>query len=295
MIGRLLERLRRAPARQPAAVDPISQYLAGGRIPWSPGYSKFKDQLLRKMLSNVALMRAFATGAPLPENYGRSIDERIVEIPWVLSRLRPGEGRVLDAGSVLNVPFLLREPPLQGRRLYVFSLELDYVELNSLISYIHDDFRERVFREGLFDTIVCISTLEHVGMWPIPKAPYAESLARPQPRKQLAAYREVLAEFFRLLAPGGQLLLTIPVGVKEDQDWLQIFSVADVLDMGSAFAGQLAALDFYRHSNEGWFKASAEDCTDARYYNMVKTPTPAADGAAAARAVACLELVRPPR
>lgn len=292
MIGRLLHALK--PAR-PAAADPVGQYIAAGRVPWSPGYSKFKNQLLRQALADRALMQTFAAGAPLPAGYGRSIDERIIEIPWTLSRLRPGTGRILDAGSVLNVPFLLAQPALADRRLYVFSMELDYVELNPRLSYVHGDFRERVFSDGLFDTITCISTLEHVGMWPIPKPPYAESLARPQPVKQPFAYREVLAEFCRLLAPGGQLLLTVPVGEKQDQDWLQVFTTADVRDMASAFGGRLNALDFYRHSGNGWAKGSADECADARYYNMVNTPAPAADGAAAARAVACLELVRPPQ
>jgi hypothetical protein len=293
MIGRLVEALRWPKSGVRRAKDPIGQYIDGGRVPWSPGYSKFKKQLLQQVLGDAALMRRFAANEPLPPGFGEAIDERIVEIPWVLSRLRPGAGRVLDAGSVLNVPFLLAHAALASRRLYIFSLELDHLQLGPRLSYVHGDFREGIFRDGLFESITCISTLEHVGMWPIPKPPYAESLARPQPEKDLFAYREVLREFFRLLAPGGQLLLTVPVGCKEDQDWQQIFSPPEVSAIHAAFGGQLAGAYFYLHGTTGWNVASAEQCADAKYYNFVKTPRLDPDRAAAARAVACLELIRP--
>jgi SAM-dependent methyltransferase len=271
----------------------LDEYARGGRIPWSPGYSKFKNLLLQKALVDRSLLRTFADGPALPPAYGAGIDERIVEMPWAISRLQAGSGKILDAGSVLNIPLVLDLPALATRSLFVFSLELDWLRLDSRVSYIHGDFRDPLFRDGTFASIVCISTLEHVGMWPIPKPPFAENLAKPQPRKDLAAYKSVLKEFFRLLAPGGQLLLTVPFGYKEDQDWLQIYGREDIAQIKSAFGGECAAEVYFRYYATGWQFASAERCADAHYYNFVKTPQIESDNAAAARAVACLELIRP--
>lgn len=293
MIGSMVAKLlgKRAAGKPEAKPDLITQYISNGRIPWSPGYAKYKNRLLLETLGSAAAMRRFAEGEPLPTGYGYGVDERVVEIPWVLSRLR-GAGRVLDAGSVLNTPWLLSQPALASRRVFIHSLELDQVSLHPRLSFVHGDFRERIFNSGVFESIVCISTLEHVGMWPIPKAPHADSLAKPQPQKDLQAYQGVLAEFRRLLAPGGQLLLTVPVGRKEDQDWLQIYSTADLNQFEIAFGAACTAKVFYLYRESGWNVANTQDCATAAYYNFVKTPELQPDRAAAARAVACLEFQR---
>lgn len=271
--------------------NPIEAYISGGRVPWSPGYSKFKSRLIRETLSDPEFMARFALGRPLPDGYAPRIDERAVEIPWTLSRL---SGRaVLDAGSVLNEPMILESRYLSGRSLVVYSLDFSAVYYYPRVSYIRGDFREPIVRDGIFDSIACISTLEHVGMWPIPKAPFADSLGKPQPPKQPFAYREALAAFGRLLAPGGRLLLTVPFGRKEDHDWLQQFDLAGIEDIKASFGGKVLGETYYRCSAEGWQTAAAEDCSGCRYHNAVRQPEFDADFAAAARAVACLEFEKP--
>ena len=275
-----------------AALSQVEQYKSNGRIPWSPGYSKFKNLLMIESLADPALMQTFRVGGALPEGYGCRIDERIVECPWAISRVRPGSGMLLDAGSVLNAPMFLDRPELAHQKIIIYSLEMDSVRLDPRLSYLHGDFREPVLRDAIFDTIVCISTVEHIGMWPIPKPPYAESLAKPQPEKDLLAYRGVMRTFHDLLKPGGRLLVTVPYGKPEDQDWLQIFGPTQIDDLIQSFGGMCESQTYYRHLPEGWVTASAADCADAEYFNIVKTPEFGPDLAAAARAVACLELVR---
>jgi SAM-dependent methyltransferase len=276
-----------------AGVSLIDSYIANGRIPWSPGYAKYKNVVMREALRDADTMARFAEGRPLPAGYGAHIDERIVECPWAIAKLGVGTTRVLDAGSVLNAPFLLEQPQLKNRPLVVYSLEMDHLQLDPNISYVHGDFREPILRDEIFDTIVCISTLEHVGMWWIPKPPFEENLAKPQVQKDLTAYRDALGVFRRLLKPGGRLLLTMPYGFGEDQDWLQIFDAAKVADVKTAFGGETVSETYYRHTPDGWNTANPEDCADLRYFNIVKTPQIAEDKVAAARAVVCLELKRP--
>ncbi|MCR6629418.1 MAG: hypothetical protein NVV74_04815 [Magnetospirillum sp.] len=270
----------------------IDQYIKGRRIPWSPGYAKFKHKLMVETLADPEMMRRFATTAPLPAGFAPHIDERAVEVPWCLARLGRSSGRVLDAGSVLNSDFILDQPRLKSRDMVIWSLVIDQFLLRRNLSYVHGDFRAPILRPESFETIVCISTIEHVGLWPIPSPPFAESLAKPQPQKDLFGYRGALQTFKELLVPGGHLLVTVPFGKKEDQDWLQVFDEAGVDDIAASFGGQVAEKAFYRTSPEGWQVATPSECADSRYYNFVKQPDRDPDMPAAARAVACLDLVK---
>lgn len=275
-----------------SSLNLIEQYKKNGCIPWTPGYAKFKNLLLIETLADKNLMELFRQGKPLPAGYGRRLDERVVECPWAISRVRPGSGLLLDAGSVLNTPMFLDAPELSQQKIIIYSLEMDSVRLDPRLSYLHGDFREPVLRDGIFDTIVCISTVEHIGMWPIPKPPYEVTLKQQQPEKDLLAYRGVIKTFHNLLKPGGRLLLTVPFGKAQDQDWLQVFGAGQIEDVKQSFGGDCLSETYYRHAADGWHTSTPEECTDLEYFNIVRTPEFGPDFAAAARAVACLELVR---
>jgi hypothetical protein len=69
-----------------------------------------------------ALDRGVLRDGLLPAGYGFRLDERIVEYPWLFSRLPPGVGNLLDAGSVLNYQFLLAQPGLAEKRIFISTL-----------------------------------------------------------------------------------------------------------------------------------------------------------------------------
>lgn len=270
----------------------VEQYKKKGRIPWSPGYAKFKNMFMIETLADKGLMEIFRRGKPLPEGFGMRLDERVVECPWAISRVKPGPGLLLDAGSVLNTPMFLDAPELSQQKIIIYSLEMDSVRLDPRLSYLHGDFRVPVLRDGIFDAIICISTVEHIGMWPIPKPPYDVTLKMLQPEKDLFAYRGVMKTFHDLLKPGGRLLLTVPYGKAEDQDWLQIFGAEQIADVKKSFGGECVSETYYRHAADGWHTAKPEECAGLEFFNIVRTPEFGPDFAAAARAVACMELVR---
>lgn len=266
---------------------PVARYIAGGRIPWSEGYSKFKNQFIRSTLDDADLVRRFRDVAPLPDGFGPRLDERVVEYPWVLARL-PATGWILDAGSTFSSPLLLERPEIKGRRLFIFTLATDFVAHDPNVSYVFGDFREPILHDALFESIVCISTLEHVGM----AQSFEYSKSRPFPKADRTAYRDALAQFRRMLKPGGRLLLTVPFGPVEDHGWLQQFDAAGLRDIVATFGDRLVTETYYRYRASGWQLARPEDCADARYFNLHETKSIDPDGAAAARAVACLELVK---
>jgi SAM-dependent methyltransferase len=267
----------------------MDRYVAAGRIPWSDGYTKFKNQLLAEVLADDAMLDRFAGEQALPAEYAPRLDERVVEYPWVLSRLRSPSGPILDAGSTFLAPLVLDLPFMQGREIVVYTLETDAVIQRPGVSLVYGDLRTLSLVDDHFSEVVCISTLEHVGM----AQSFSYSALRPYadatPDDALLGLREMR----RVLRPGGRLLLTIPFGRREDHGWLQQFDAAGIRRLVEAFDGEVRSETYYLYQADGWHLADAEACADVSYFNIHATPTIEPDGAAAARAVCCLEIVKP--
>src|SRR3954452_2855730 len=79
-----------------------------------------RRHLIERALRDQAMLSALASGAGLPAGYGNNVDERAVELPWVLSQ-HPS-GRVLDAGSALNHDWFLDALLPQIDELHVVTL-----------------------------------------------------------------------------------------------------------------------------------------------------------------------------
>jgi len=262
----------------------IQSYLKAGRIPWSPGYKQYRHKLLQEAVRDPALLALFRDRSLLPEAYGFGVDERIVEYPWVLSRLTTAPETLLDAGSTLNYPYLLDLPQFQKKTVVIYTLAPESQEKRANVSYMYGDLRETLFRDAVFQSIVCISTLEHVGLDNTMLYTTDVRFQEAQPTE----YRKVMAELQRLLAPGGVLLLTVPFGKKANFGWMQQFALEDLDDIATAFGGPPHEKTFIRYSAQGWRLATPEECATCEYFNVHTASEPAPDRAAAARAIACL-------
>jgi len=274
-LGTLLERLA------------LPGYYRRGRIPWTPGYVAHREALVRGTFRDAALMRAFAGGAALPAGYGARCDERVVEYPWVMARLPQAGAELLDAGSALNFGYLLDMPPLRAGRVTIFTLapEGEYRRPNA--RYLYGDLRHSGLPDSSFDIIVSISTLEHVGMDNTQLYTGDTAMKESRPDDYLA----VIAEFQRLLRPGGRALITVPYGQYQDLDWLQQFDAGMLKRVINAFGGT-AAVTYYRYGAGGWQIATGAECAGDTYFDVHRGADFEPDYNAAARAVACLELVK---
>lgn len=275
------------PPIEPAEAKAIGLYLRSDRTPhFSPGYSKYKERLVLEILSDRQLMAAFREGSPLPEGFGAKLDERIVEYPWIFSRL-PETGSIFDAGSTLNKEVLIKSDYLRDRELIIYTLWMDRIALYPKVSFLLGDLRDIVLRDNSVDTLVCISTLEHVG-YTYEYKTYSKS--NPWPNAEPESYLDAVREFWRVTKPGGHFLLTIPFGKYERHGWLQQFDSKMIDAIEAAFPGKRHRRQFYRYVDGAWRIASEAECAELEYFNIHETGKFDADGAAAARAVCCLDL-----
>lgn len=281
----------------PPDPDPVDVYLKNGRIPWSTGYCVYKDRLLTTLLADDRVIQRFKKRGSLPPEFGWGVDERCVEYPWVLANLPDSFERVFDGGSALNHDYIVRHPRLHGRNLTIMTLgpEAECFWREG-VSYVFGDLRDIPFRDERFDVVVSVSTLEHVGFDNSIFTNRMGSATSDSP----AGYAGVLREFHRLLRPGGCLLLTVPYGRPDKTKTFQMFDASMVEEVGRIFGCDEVDATFFKYDDKGWNIATAEQCADAEYVDwFMRLPSERPptfpvqkDGAAAARAVACLRLLR---
>jgi SAM-dependent methyltransferase len=230
-------------------------------------------QAVLKTLAAGETQILFADPSELPRGYGSDTNERVVEIPWLLSQgLR---GRTLDAGSALNHDGYLDWVLPAVDELHIVTLEPERTSFpERRISYVYSDLRKLPYRDGYFDTIVSVSTLEHVGMDNRGYGSAAEQAADAQ-RESEAAIRELR----RTLAPGGRILMTFPYGVPEDHGGWRQFDGDHLERLIAAAAPSEIDLRVYRYAGGGWQLSDLEGAADARYQLGF-----------AAEAVACVRL-----
>jgi SAM-dependent methyltransferase len=229
----------------------------------------------------------------LPKGYGYGYDERVVEYPWVLSRLREGKSRLLDAGSVFNFLEIIETPKLCGKDITIFTLAPEKRAFwEKGISYHYGDLREMPFRDGWFDEIVSISTLEHVGM---DNRMYTKQDS--SERVALEA-KQAAKELIRVLRAGGKFLASVEFGKHQLIEWdgtpfAEQFDGLLLEDLLKEFeACESVLTSFYKYTRNGWNVSTKEECQDAEYFNIHAAKSVDSDNAAAARAVVLIEVVK---
>lgn len=201
--------------------------------------------------------------------------ERVVEIPWVLSRYR-GEQRVLDIGPAYAVTWYLRHlaglgiPELHG-------VDLRPVRIRGMRTATAD-VRRLPYPDAGFDLILCVSTIEHIGT--ATDDQYGAEAASDQ-----AGDVQALVEMGRVLRPGGRILITVPFGRRQDLPWMRQYDLPRWRELLAAggFGAEEAAL--YRYDRgSGWHLAGAPSGAETNGYQD--------DQALAATGVLCATLVR---
>jgi len=270
--------------------------IMGGR-PWSKGYSTFKFEYIKKALCDKELMKKFKNFEPLPKGYGYALDSRVVEYPWVLSRISTlEEGNILDAGSVLNFKEILESKVFKNKKITIATLspEPDCFWQKG-ISYVFGDIRNLLFKDNCFDYIICISTLEHVGM---DNVLYAKDLKYRE--EKIFDFGKAILELKRILKKNGNLFITVPFGKYQNFGWFQQFNSEMVSRTLEIFQPQNYQIDYYKYTKKGWNISDEASCRNSetfdvyktKYFNKKSSLDFDPDFAASSRAVACIKLIK---
>ena len=267
----------------------VSRYpTAPPEEPWSHEYVNVHRAFVSQELDDAVLLEDFRKCEHLPRGFGIGFDERVVEFPWVASR-RLG-GTVLDAGSSLNHLHVLKRLRPRMDDLHIVTLapeEESFPELG--VSYMYADLRELPIKDATYDRVVSISTLDHVGMDNQRFGSDAASAEDPQ-RETIRAVEEVR----RVLRPGGDLYLTVPVGQGERFDWVRSFTLDELDELVEAFGARDVRGSYFHHDgHSGWRRVERAEVASASYRDHFSSGPVGPNRVVAAEAVACLHLVRP--
>ena len=131
--------------------------------------------------------------------------ERLVEYDFVSKNLvsKQRSARILDVGA--NPEFARKLKEFSGGNWNVFGIDLS--EVDGLSARM--DVRHLGFQDETFDQILCISTIEHVGL---------------APNEQDDEFGDIqtMKELLRVLCKKGSLILTVPYGNRMDKTRTQI-------------------------------------------------------------------------
>jgi len=214
--------------------------------------------------------------------YGIGQTERVVEIPWALSKYNGG-ARVLEVGCSFaseNPEYIqglqdLNIPELHG-------IDISSVEAPHFIKKTAD-IRESGYETGFFDFVLCISTLEHVGK---DNTKYYQPVAelRRDQQKSLKPDAQALAEMFRVLASGGKLIVTVPFGRLIDYGWFTHYDSRAISRVFEATPLARISAEYFKYTEKGWMPCAAADLAQTGYGD---------NGAPAAAGLACFEITKP--
>jgi SAM-dependent methyltransferase len=192
-------------------------------------------------------------------------DERLIEIPWALSRYR-GEQRVLDIGYANADPAYL-EALVAAAPGEVVGVDPVPREVDGLRG-VAGDLRALPFENAAFDVAFCISTIEHVGR---DNRVYGADAERDESGIAVA-----LRELGRV---SSRILLTVPTGASKDHGWFVQFDVSTWRQLFADAKLEVVEDEIYELAEDGW-RTSNGEAAGLRY----------GERGPAASAVYCVEL-----
>ena len=126
------------------------------------------------------------------DDNGGGVNERIVEIPFVLDSLRGDEAHILDVGC--NEAKYLEFFPADK------TIGIDVRAHTCIIPHVIGDITRTTLPEHYFDLVLCVSTLDHIGF-----AAYGQEA-------QAELWKVAMLKMHQLTRAGGRLVLTVPFG-----------------------------------------------------------------------------------
>jgi predicted SAM-dependent methyltransferase len=245
-------------------------------------YAKYKTFKINSLINN--------NFDPLTSSgfFGKLLDERVIEYTWIFSKLVNIRGNVLDAGSVLNFKYLINKIDLDKINLKISTLAPEKKSFwKNKISYIYEDMRNSCFKDEYFDSIVCLSVIEHIGM--DNTILYTDEKKKQEYKNN--DYLLFIKEMHRILKDDGVLFLSIPYGKNISHEWLQVFDEGMINSLLLAFNPTKVFENIFTYNKNGWLKSNRSNASQSEYYDYRKQNTKLSSSKAiSAESVILLEL-----
>lgn len=170
-----------------------------------------------------------------------SINERIVEIPWVHSQIKIERGKILDVGCYSSkLPIELAS---LGHEVWGIDVR-NYPLKHPNFTFVQGDICKTSFPSDFFDIITAVSTIEHIGMavYNDPKYPDGD--------------KKAIKEMRRILKPGGVIIMTIPFG-KRAITWYRTYDLPTLKELLHGL--KIEKIEYAIKKGEIWTPASLEE------------------------------------
>ncbi len=158
----------------------------------------------------------YASESLRQEHTHLDVNERIIEVPWVLNQVNfDRKGKVLDVGWLEStVSTSLATASFQVTGIDIRAATPGNYPKQPNFTPLQADICKTELKSNTFDYVIMLSTLEHIGLDTL----YGKSPAE-------SSDQAAIHESYRLLKKGGVLLLTTPVARKASQnEFMRIYT-----------------------------------------------------------------------
>lgn len=253
----------------------ILKYNLSGKKPWSPGYVEARDEVI---------LQEIQKNRKTCKNIGKGFDERVIEIPQLIKFLSNDKKMLWDVGAALNNKKFLLLKKIKNKKIIISNLNPECKNHNYLnVSYLYEDAVFTSLKDKIFDEIVCISTLEHLGFDNSRYDGMFITKIRPK------YYLKMIKVFRRKLKTGGRLFITVPFGEAKNHHWFQVFDKNMLQRIVATFKPVKSSLTIFQYKETGWELSDEFKCRLCGVYK-INSANGQEINIAGAESVACLEM-----
>lgn len=187
--------------------------------------------------------------------------ERIMEYEFLAKNIPSSktQATILDVGTGES-QIIKKLHECGGIKWRTYCIDISDTKEKSLSKYFSRmDGRVMAFHQGTFDLVICISTIEHIG---IPSKLYNIKKIDTHGDKRL------MLEINRVLKQNGRLILTLPYGNRFRRSEYRIYNRSSLDDLISDFS--VIKKEFYLFNKGRWKKCKRQSIADE--YSPIEFP-----------------------